>query len=324
MHLHRRRVLHLVGAAAALPVSRLARADTYPARPVRIVVGFAAGSTTDVLARLIGQWLSQRLGQSFIVDNRPGAGGNVGTEDVVHADADGYTLLMVAPANTINMNLYAKLNFDFLRDTAPVSGIVRVPNVVEVNPALAVNSVPELIAYAMSHPGALSFASAGVGTASHMAGEMFNVMTGTDLVVVHYRGDGPAMLDLIGGQVQVGFATMVASLGYIKAGKLKPLAVTTAVRTPALPDLPTVADFVPGYEASSAFGVAAPKGTPDAIVERLNREINAAFADPAIADRFTELGGLPIKGSAADYSKFLADDAAKWGKVIKAANLKAE
>jgi tripartite-type tricarboxylate transporter receptor subunit TctC len=325
MKLPRRKFLHLAAGAAALPaVSRIAGAQTYPTRPVRIIVGFSAGSTTDILGRLIGQWLSERLGQSFVIDNRPGAGGNVGTEEVVRASADGYTLLMVAPANTINMSLYNKLNFNFIRDTVPVAGVVRVPNVLEVNPSLPVRTVPEFIAFAKSHPGALSFASAGIGTTSHMAGELFNVMVGVDLVTVHYRGDGPAMIDLIGGQVQVGFATMVASIGYIRADKLRPLAVTTATRSPTLPDLPTVGDFVPGYEASSAFGVAAPKDTPAAIVDTLNKEINAGLADPKMAARLGALGGMALAGSAADYGKFLADDTEKWGKVIRAANIKPE
>ena len=325
MKLPRRGFLRLAAGAAALPgVSRMARAQAYPTRPVRIVVGFSAGSTTDILGRLIGQWLSERLGQSFIIDNRPGAGGNVGTEEVVRAAADGYTLLMVAPANTINMSLYDKLNFNFMRDTVPVAGIVRVPNVLEVNPSLPVRTVPEFIAFAKSHPGALSFASAGIGTTSHMAGELFNVMAGVDLVTVHYRGDGPAMIDLIGGQVQVGFATMVASIAYIRADKLRPLAVTTASRSPTLPDLPTVGDFVPGYEASSAFGVAAPKDTPAAIVDTLNAAINAGLADPKIAARLGELGGIALTGSAADYGKFLAADTQKWGKVIRSAGIKAE
>jgi tripartite-type tricarboxylate transporter receptor subunit TctC len=325
MQFPRRQFLRLAAGAAALPaVPRFAAAETYPSRPVRIIVGFSAGSTTDILARLIGQWLSERLGQPFVIDNRPGAGGNVGTEAAVNSTADGYTLLMVAPANTINMSLYDKLNFNFTRDTVPVCGVVRVPNILEVNPALPVNTVPEFIAYAKSHKGALSFASAGIGTTSHMAGELFNVMAGVDLVTVHYRGDGPAMIDLIGGQVQVGFATMVASIAFIRAGKLRPLAVTMAKQTPALPDLPTVGDFVPGYEASSAFGVAAPKGTPADIVNTLNREINAGLADPKLAARFADLGGVAITGSAADYGKFLADDIEKWGKVIRAAHLKAE
>jgi tripartite-type tricarboxylate transporter receptor subunit TctC len=321
----RRQFFHLAAGAGALAATpRLAMADTYPARPVRIVVGFAPGSTTDILGRLIGQWLSQRLGQSFIIDNRPGAGGNVATEAVVNSAADGYTLLMVAPANTINMSLYDKLNFNFMRDTAPVAGVVRVPNVLEVNPSIAVKTVPEFIAFAKSHPGTLSFASAGIGTTSHMAGVLFNIMAGVDLVPVHYRGDGPAMIDLVGGQVQVGFATMVASLGFIRAGKLRPLAVTTAARSSSLPDLPTVGDFVPGYEASSPFGVAAPKGTPDAIVETLNKEINAGLADPAIAARLADLGGMSLSGSAADYGKFLADDVEKWRKVIRTADIKPE
>jgi tripartite-type tricarboxylate transporter receptor subunit TctC len=325
MTLPRRKFLRLAAIAGALPaLARSASALDYPARPVRIVVGFAPGSTTDILGRLIGQWLSQRLGQSFIIDNRPGAGGNVGTEAVVNSPADGYTLLMVAPANTINMSLYDKLNFNFMHDMVPVSGVVRVPNVLEVTPSIPVKTVPELITYGKSHPGALSFASAGIGTTSHMAGVLFNVMAGVDLVPVHYRGDGPAMIDLIGGQVQVGFATMVASIAYIRAEKLRPLAVTTATRSSLLPDLPTVGDFVPGYEASSAFGVAATKDTPPAIVEILNKEINLGLADPTIAARLADLGGIALTGSPADYKKFLADDVAKWAKVIRAANIKPE
>jgi tripartite-type tricarboxylate transporter receptor subunit TctC len=325
MKLPRRQFLRLAAMAGALPaLTRGASALDYPTRPVRIVVGFAAGSTTDILGRLIGQWLSTQLGQSFVIDNRPGAGGNVATEAVVNAAADGYTLLMVAPANTINMSLYDKLNFNFMHDMAPVAGVVRVPNVLEVNPALPVNSVPEFIAYAKSHPGTLSFASAGVGTTSHMAGELFDVMAGVDLVPVHYRGDGPAMIDLIGGQVQVGFATMVASIAYIRAGKLRPLAVTTAARSPILPDLPTVGDFVPGYEASSAFGIAAPRDTPAAIVAMLNKATNAGLADPTIAARLADLGGVALTGSADDYGKFLAADVEKWRKVIRAANIKPE
>jgi tripartite-type tricarboxylate transporter receptor subunit TctC len=323
--LPRRKFIHLAAAAAALPVlPRAACALDYPTRPVRIVVGFAPGSTTDILARLIGQWLSQRLGQSFVIDNRPGAGGSVGTEAAVNSAADGYTLLMVAPANTINMSLYDKLNFNFMHDMVPVAGVVRVPNVLEVNPSLPVKTVPEFIAYAKSRPGTLSFASAGIGTTSHMAGVLFNAMAGVDLVPVHYRGDGPAMIDLIGGQVQVGFATMVASIAYIRAEKLRPLAVTTAARSAALPDLPTVSDFVPGYEASSAFGVAAPKDTPAPVVEILNKAINAGIADPVIATRFADLGGMALTGSPADYGKFLANDVNKWGKVIRAANIKPE
>jgi tripartite-type tricarboxylate transporter receptor subunit TctC len=323
MKLPRREFLRLAATAGALPaLARTAAALDYPGRPVRVLVGFAPGSTTDILGRLIGQWLSQQLGQPFIIDNRPGAGGNVATEAAVNSPADGYTLLMVAPANTINMSLYDKLNFNFMRDMMPVAGVVRVPNVLEVNPSVPVKTVPELIAYAKSHPGALSFASAGVGTTSHMAGVLFNVMAGLDLTPVHYRGDGPAMIDLIGGQVQVGFATMVASINYIRADKLRPLAVTTASRSPALPDLPTVADFIPGYEASSAFGVAAPKNTPPAVVEALNKQVNLGLADTAMAARLADLGGVPLTGSAADYGKFLAADVEKWAKVIRSANIK--
>jgi len=323
MKLPRREFLRLAATAGALPaLTRTALALDYPTRPVRVLVGFAPGSTTDILGRLIGQWLSQQLGQPFIIDNRPGAGGNVATEAAVNSPADGYTLLMVAPANTINMSLYDKLNFNFMRDMAPVAGVVRVPNVLEVNPSVPVKTVPELIAYAKSRPGTLSFASAGIGTTSHMAGVLFNVMAGVDLTPVHYRGDGPAMIDLVGGQVQVGFATMVASINFIRADKLRPLAVTTASRSPALPDLPTVADFIPGYEASSAFGVAAPKDTPPAVVEALNKQVNLGLADTTIAARFADLGGVPLTGSAADYGKFLAADVEKWAKVIRAANIK--
>ena len=258
--LGRRNFLHLTAGAAALPaVSRVAAAQGYPSRPVRLVVGFAAGSTTDILARLIGQWLSERLGQQFVIENRPGAAGNIAAETVVKAPADGYTLLMVPPASAINATLYDKLSFNFLGDMAPVAGVVRVPNVLEVNPSLPVKTVPELIDYAKANPGSLSFASAGIGTASHLAGELFKVMTGAQLVHVAYRGDGPAMTDLIGGQVQVGFATMTASIQHIRADRLRALAVTTATRSQALPDIPTVADFIPGYEASSWFGIAAPR-----------------------------------------------------------------
>jgi len=325
MSILRREFLHLAAGAAILPsLPQIARADTYPSRSVRLLVGFTAGSTTDTLGRLIGQWLSERLGQPFIIDNRPGAGGNIALEALVNAAPDGYTLGMVAPAATINMSLYDKLNFNFLHDTAPVAGVVRVPNVLEVTPSLPVKTVPEFIAYAKANPGKLSFASAGVGTASHMAGELFKIMTGVDLVTVHYRGDGPAMIDLMGGQVQVGFATMTASIGHIRDGKLRPLAVTTTTRSPALPDLPTVADFVPGYEASSAFGVAAPAGTPAPIVATLNKEINAGLADSNVAARLDDMSGLKLTGTAADYGKFLTDDAEKWAKVIHTAGIKAE
>ncbi len=325
MKLPRRRFLRLAAGAAALPAaSRIARAQTYPSRPVRLVVGFAAGSTTDILARLIGQWLSERLGQQFIVENRPGAGSNIATEAVAKAPADGYTLLMVAPVHAINATLYDKLNYNFIRDMAAIAGVVRVPNVMEVNPALPVKTVPEFIDFAKTNPGALSFASAGVGTASHLAGEMFKAKAGVNLVHVAYRGDGPAMADLIGGQVQVGFATMTASIGHIRSGKLRPLAVTTATRSDALPDVPTVGDFVPGFEASSWFGVAAPKGTPAAIIDGLNKEINAGLADVRIRARLADMGGMLLAGSPADFGRLIADETEKWGKVIRAANIKAE
>jgi tripartite-type tricarboxylate transporter receptor subunit TctC len=325
MTLPRRKFLHLAAGAAALPaVSRIARADTYPSHPVRLIAGFAAGSTTDILARLMGQWLSQRLGQQFIIENRPGAGGNVGAEEVSKAAADGYTLLMVPPAVAANATLYPHLNFVFLRDFAPVAGVVRVPNVAEVYPSLPVNSIPELIAYAKANPGKLSFASAGIGTASHLAGELFNVMAGVDLLRVHYRGDGPAMADLIAGQVQVGFATMTASIGHIRGGQLRPLAVCTLKRSDALPGIPTVAEFIPGFEASSWFGIAAPKGTPADIIESLNRETNAGLADPTIKARLDDMGGMALTGSPADYGKLIADETEKWGKVIRTAGIKAE
>ena len=285
----RRQMLRLAASAAAVPVlSRVARAENYPARPVRLIVGFAAGSTTDTLARLMAQWLSVRLGQQFVIENRPGAGGNVGAEVVVKSTPDGYTLLMVPPAVAANPALYEHLTFDFIRDTAPVAGVVRVPNVVEVNPSLAVKTLPELIAYAKANPGKLSFASAGIGTASHLAGQLFNGMAGVNIQHVPYRGDGPAMVDLIGGQVQVGFATMTASIGHIRAGRLRPLAVTTVQHSDALPGIPSVSEFIPGFEASSWFGVAAPKATPPEIIELLNREINAG-----LADRDPQVAGSP-------------------------------
>ena len=320
----RRYLLHLVAGAALTAASRSVWADGYPTHPVRIVVGFAAGSTSDILARLIGQWLSERLGQQFVVENRPGAGGNVGAESVVKAAPDGYTLLMVPPAVAANAALYKDLNFDFVRDAAPVAGVVRVPNVLEVNPSVPVKTVPELIAYAKAKPGTLSFASAGIGTMSHLAGQLFNTATGINIQHVPYRGDGPAMADLIAGQVQVGFATMTASIGHIRADKLRPLAVTTLSRSDALPGIPSVSEFVPGYEASSWFGIAAPSGTPVEIVEILNRETNAGLAAPRIEARLTDMGGMLLTGSAADFGKLIADETEKWGKVIRSAGIKAE
>jgi tripartite-type tricarboxylate transporter receptor subunit TctC len=325
MKFSRRKLLNLTSAGAAFPIlSSIARAQAYPSRPVRIIVGFAAGSTTDILARLMGQWLSLRLGQQFVVENRPGAGGNVGAETVVNAPADGYTLLMVPPAVAANPTLYEHLSFNFLRDTTPVAGVVRVPNVVEVNPSVPVKTIPELIAYGKINSGKVSFASAGIGTASHLAGQLFNAMTGANLQHVPYRGDGPAMADLIAGQVQVGFATMTASIAYIRADRLRPLAVCTTERSEALPDIPTGAEFVPGFEASSWFGIAAPKGTPTEVVELLNRETNAGLVDPMIRTRLADMGGMLLSGSPAAFGKLIADETEKWGKVIRAADIKAE
>jgi len=325
MTLPRRKFLHLAAGVAALPaLSRVARSDTYPSHPVRILVGFAAGSTTDILGRLIGQWLSQRLGQQFVVENRPGAGGNVAAEEMIRSTPDGYTLYMVPPAVAANAALYPHLNFVFLRDATAVAGVVRVPNVAEVNPSLPVKTIPELIAYAKANPGKLSFESAGIGTASHLAGQLFNAMTGADLQHVPYRGDGPAMVDLIAGQVQVGFATMTASIGHIRSGQLRALAVTTLKRSDALPGIPTVAETVPGFEASSWFGIAAPKGTPAEIVEILNRETNAGLADPTIKARLDDMGGMALAGSPADFGKLITDETEKWGKVIRDAGIKAE
>jgi tripartite-type tricarboxylate transporter receptor subunit TctC len=322
MTFHRRKFLRLAASAASLPaVARIARADTYPSHPVRLVVGFAAGSTTDILARLMGQWLSQRLGQQFVIDNRPGAGGNIGAETVVKSAPDGYTLLMVPPAVAANAALYEHLNFDFIRDTAPVAGVVRVPNVAEVHPSVPVKTIPELIAYAKDNK--LSYASAGIGTPSHLAGQLFNVMTGVNLQNVPYRGDGPAMADLIAGQVPLAFATMIASIEHIRAGQLRPLGVTTLKRSDVLPDLPSISEFVPGYETSSWFGIGAPAGTPADIIETLNRETNAGLADPAIKARLADMGCMVLTGSAADFGKLIADETAKWGKVIRDAGIKA-
>jgi tripartite-type tricarboxylate transporter receptor subunit TctC len=322
MTFHRRKFLHLAASAAALPaIPCIARADTYPSHPVRLVVGFAAGSTTDILARLMGQWLSQRLGQQFVIENRPGAGGNIGAETVVKAVPDGYTLLMVPPAVAANAALYEHLNFDFLRDTAPVAGVVRLPNVAEVHPSVPVNTIPELIAYAKANK--LSYASAGIGTPSHLAGQLFNVMTGVNLQNVPYRGDGPAMADLIAGQIPLAFATTIASIEHIRAGQLRPLGVTTLKRSDVLPNIPSISEFVPGYETSSWFGIAAPAGTPADIIEILNRETNAGLADAAINARLADMGCMVLTGSAADFGKLMADETAKWGKVIRDAGIKA-
>jgi tripartite-type tricarboxylate transporter receptor subunit TctC len=325
MKLRRREFLHLAAGAAVLPaVSHIARAQAWPTRPVRIVVGVAPGGSNDILARLMGQWLSERLGQPFIIENRPGGSSNIATEAVVRAPADGYTLLMVNPNNAINATLYDKLNFVFVRDIAPVASFFRGPNVLVVNPSVPAKSVPELIAYAKANPGKLNFASVGIGSNLHLSGELFKMMAGVDMVPVHYRGSGPAFTDLIGGRVQVYFPGTASSIGYIGAGKLRALALTTATRSDALPDLPTVGEFVPGYEASTWFGLGAPKATPAEIVDKLNKEINAALDDPQMKARIAELGGTPFPGSPAAFGKHLADETEKWGKVVRAANIKPE
>ena len=318
MKLPRRQFLQLAAGAVALPaVSRIARAQAYPARPVRIIVGFPAGSGVDIVARLVGQWLAERVGQPFIIENRPGAGGNIATEAVVRAAPDGQTLLWIGSPNAINATLYEKLNFDFLRDIAPVASINCEPSAMVVNTSFPVKSVPEFIAYAKANAGKINMASAGNGTVSHVAGELFKMMAGVDMVHVPYRGGPPALTDLLGGQVQVMFVTTSASIEHIKAGKLRPLAVTTAARSEALPDIPTVGEFVPGYEGSNCFGLGAPRGTPTEIVEKLNREINAGLADPKIKARFADLGGTVLPLSPADFGKLIADETEKWSKVVK-------
>ena len=318
MKLRRRQFLHLAASAAALPVaSRVAWAQTYPTRLVRFVVGGPPGGPQDILARLIGQWLSERLGQPFVIDNRPGAGTNIAAEAVVRAPADGHTLLMIGAANAINATLYEKLNFNFIRDIAPVAGITRQTSVMEVHPSVAAKTVSELIAYARANPGKLNMASAGNGTPPHIAGELFKMMTGIDILHVPYRGGAPALTDLLGGEVHVMFDSIAPSIEHIRAGKLRALAVTTTTRSEALPDIPTVADFVPGYEASAFFGIGAPKSTSAEIVERLNKEINATLADPKMKPRLAEFGGTVLPGSPADFGKLIADETEKWAKVVK-------
>ena len=325
MRLPRRNFLQLAAGAAAVPVvSRIARAQAYPTRPVRIVVGFVPGGAQDFVARLVAQWLSERLGHQFIVENRPGGGGNIGAEAVVNAPADGYTLLVVGPPNMINATLYQKLNFNFMRDIAPIAGVVRAPYVMEVYPAVPTKTVSEFISYAKANPGKINMASAGIGTAPHVAGELFKIMAGVDMVHVPYRGEGAAITNLIGGQVQVIFGTLPSGLPLISEGKLRALAVTGATRSRALPDTPTVAESVPGYEASGLFGVGAPKDTPSEIIDKLNKEINAALTDPKRKARFAELGETATPTSPADFGKLIADETEKWGKVIRAANIKAE
>jgi len=323
MKLPRRSFLHLAGGAAALPaVSRFARAQTYPTRPVRIIVGFAAGGPADIVARLIAQWLSERLGQQFVVENRTGAATNIAAEAVVRAPADGYTLLFVTAANAINTTLYEKLSFNLSRDIVPVASLIRAPSVLEVNPSVPAKTVPEFIAYAKAHPGKLIMASGGIGAPSHVFGELFKFMTGVNLVHVPYRGAAPAVTDLLAGQVQVYFDPIPNSIGYIRAGKVRPLAITSATRSEALPDVPTVSEFVPGYEATTWYGVGVPRNTPAKIVDKLNKEVNAALDDPKIKARLADLGGTVLPGSPADFGKLIADETEKWGKVIRAANIK--
>ena len=318
MRLSRRQFLCLTAAASALPIlPRIAAAQTYPTRPLRLVIGYPPGGSADITARLIGQWLSERLGQPVVVESRPGAGTNIATETVVYAPPDGYTLLLVAPANAINATLYEKLNHNFMRDIAPVAGLIRFPNVIVVNPSVPAKTVPELIAYAKANPGKLNMASSGAGSTIHVSGELFKMMTGINMVHVPYRGGAPALTDLISGQVQVMFDNVPTSIEFIRAGKLRPLAVTTAARSHVLPDLPTVADFVPGYEASAWYGLGVPKGTPEAIIDRLNTETNAILADPQAKARFAELGASLIAGSPAEFGQLIADEAAKWAKVVK-------
>src|SRR5437588_10160713 len=318
MKVPRRRFLHLAAGAAALPIlPHVAGAQTYPMRPVKLVVGYAAGGVTDILARLMGQWLSERLVQPFIIENRPGAGSNIATEAVVNAPSDGYTLLMVSAAHAINVTLYEKLNYNLVRDIAPVAAVAHIPNVMEVNPSFPAKTVPEFIVYAKANPGKVNMASGGNGTAAHVAGELFKMMTGVDMVHVPYRGSPPALTDLFGGQVHVIFDPVSSSIGHVRAGKLRPLAVTTARRLEALPDVATVGDFVPGYEASTWVGVGAPRNTPAAIVAKLTKEINACLADPKIKARFAELGVTVISGSPSDLGKLIADETEKWAKVVK-------
>jgi tripartite-type tricarboxylate transporter receptor subunit TctC len=325
MKLPRRQFLHLAAGAAPLPaLLRITWAQAYPTRPVRIIAPTGPAGAPDILARLIGPWLSGRLGQQFVVENRPGGGSNIGTEAVVRASPDGYTLLLVSTTNTINATLYDRLNFDFLRDIAPVAGLISLPFVMVVNPSVPAKTVPEFTAYAKANPGKINLGSPGIGTPGHVAGELFKMMAGVDLVHVPYRGGGAVMSDLLGGQVQVFFGSTSLTIEQIRAGKLRPLAVTTATRWEGLPDVPTVGDFVPGYEATSLFGVGAPKATPVGIIDRLNREINAALEDPKLKTRLLELGGTVLPGSPADFGRLVAEEIEKWGKVIRAANIKAE
>ena len=325
MKLARRQFLQLATMAVGLPaVSRMANAQAYPTRPVRLVVGFAAGGAPDIAARLLAQWLSERLGQQFIIENRPGAGANIATEFVVDAPADGYTLLLINISNAVNATLYQKLKYDFIRDIAPVASISHENYGMEVHPSFPAKTVPEFIAYAKANPGKLNMASPGNGTGPHMAGELFKIMTGVDMMHVPYRGSPPALTDLLAGQVQMMFSPLSSSIEYVRGGKLRALAVTTAARSEVLPDIPTVGEFVPGYEASGWFGVGAPRKTPVEIVDRLNQEINAGLADPKLKARFADIGAAVFVGSPSDFAKHIAAETEKWGKVVRAASLRAD
>src|SRR4051812_23787774 len=325
MKIPRRKFLQLAVCAGALPAAgRKALAQAYPARPVRVVVPVAPGGANDVTGRLIAQWLSEKLGQQFFIENRPGAGTNIGTEAVIRSTADGYTLLISGSNAAINPSLFQTLNFNFIRDTTPIGSIVRVPQLMQVTPSLPVKTVPEFIAYAKANPGKIAMGSGGNGSPAHVVGEYFKLMTGTDLTHVPYRGAAPAVTDLIGGQIQVAFTELATSLGHIKSGSLRALAVTTATRAQALPDVPTLSEFIPDFEASQWVGLVAPKGTPPAIIEKLNAEINAGLADPNLKARFADLGGTVLPGSLEDFGKLIRDETEKWGKVIRAAHIKVE
>lgn len=320
---HRRQFLHLAAGAAALPgLAPFALAQAYPSRPIRLIVTFPAGGGIDILARLLGEWLSQRLGQPFVIENRPGASGNIGAEAVARASPDGYTLLLINSSNAINATLYDKLNFNFIADIAPVAGISASPSVMVLNSSFPAKTVPEFIAYAKANPGKVNFASTGNGSNIHLAGELFKAMTGVDMQHVPYRGSAPALTDILGGQVQVMFTSIPASLEYIKGGKLRALAVTTAARSETLPDIPAVGEFVPGYEAIAVNGIGTPKNTPVEIIDKLNKAINAALADPKVKARLADLGGTVLPGTPADFGKLIAEETEKWGKVIRAANIK--
>src|SRR5215469_8326751 len=325
MTLSRRRVLELAtGAVAFAPISRDARAQTYPMRPVRIIVGFSAGGPTDITARLIAQWLSEHLGQEFIVENRPGAASNIGTEAALRSPPDGYTLLLVTSTNAVNATFHENLNFNFMNDIAPVAGIIRVPLVMEINPSVPAKTVPEFIAYAKANPGKINMASGGIGTSVHIAGELFKMMAGVNLVHVPYRGSAPALTDMISGQVHVMFDILTSSIQHIRSGALRALAVTSGTRSEVLPDLPTVGDFLPGYEATAWYGIAAPKNTPSEIVGKLNKEINAGLADPKIKARFADLASTVIPGSSAAFGRLITEEIEKWGKVVKFSGAKAD